>query len=350
VKVGIIGLPQSGKRTIFRALTGTRTVKAGEGTKKEEQPLVTVNVPDERVDYLSETFKPKKTVYAQVGYLLPLKTREEGLSLSEGESLAFSGVRTCDGLIQVIRNFQLFGGPTPIPEQDFFKLQSEMILADLMVTEKRIERVSGDAKKGREIDTTELSLLERCRDLLNQETPLRDDPEIAASSALRGFTFLSAKPLLLISNNSDEDEVPPRMPHIPQDLEIMVVRGKLEMEIAEMAPEEAEEFLSAFHIERSLLDSVIKRSLAVSNRISFFTIVENEVRSWTTTRGTCALDAADLIHSDMKKGFIRAEVLPYDELVRYGNFSEAKKDGHLRLEGKDYLVQDGDIIKFRFSV
>jgi hypothetical protein len=180
--------------------------------------------------------------------------------------------------------------------------------------------------------------------------PLRDDPEIATSSALKGFTFLSAKPLLLISNNSDDDEDPPSMPHLPQGLDIMVVRGKLEMEIAEMAPEEAEEFLSAFHIERSLLDRVIKRSLAVSNRISFFTIVENEVRSWITARGTCALDAADLIHSDMKKGFIKAEVLPYDELVTYGSFSDAKKDGHLRLEGKDYVVQDGDIIKFRFNL
>jgi ribosome-binding ATPase YchF (GTP1/OBG family) len=350
MKVGIIGLPQSGKRTIFRALTGTRAIKAGEETKKGEQSLVTVNVPDERVDYLSKTFQPKRTVYAQIEYLLPTRTREGDSFISHEESLPFSGVRTCDGLIQVVRNFQLFGGPTPIPEKDFFKLQSEMIQADLMVTEKRIERVSADAKKGREIDTTELSLLERCRDLLSREMRLRDDPEIATASALKGFTFLSAKPLLLISNNSDDDEEPPSMPDLPQGFEIMVVRGKLEMEIAEMTPEEAEEFLSAFHIERSLLDRVIKRSLAVSNRISFFTIVENEVRSWITARGTCALDAADLIHSDMKKGFIKAEVLPYDELLDYGSFSDAKKDGHLRLEGKDYVVQDGDIIKFRFNV
>jgi ribosome-binding ATPase YchF (GTP1/OBG family) len=350
MKVGIIGLPQSGKRTIFRALTGTRAIKAGEETKKGEQSLVTVNVPDERVDYLSKTFQPKRTVYAQIEYLLPTRTREGDSFISHEESLPFSGVRTCDGLIQVVRNFQLFGGPTPIPEEDFFKLQSEMIQADLMVTEKRIERVSADAKKGREIDTTELSLLERCRDLLSREMRLRDDPEIATASALKGFTFLSAKPLLLISNNSDDDEEPPSMPDLPQGFEIMVVRGKLEMEIAEMTPEEAEEFLSAFHIERSLLDRVIKRSLAVSNRISFFTIVENEVRSWITARGTCALDAADLIHSDMKKGFIKAEVLPYDELLDYGSFSDAKKDGHLRLEGKDYVVQDGDIIKFRFNV
>jgi len=350
MKVGLIGLPQSGKHTIFRALTGTRALKAGEETKKGEQSLVTVNVPDERVDYLSKIFQPKKTIYAQIGYLLPTKTREGDSAVSHEDSIAFSGVRTCDGLIQVVRNFQLFGGPTPVPEEDFFKLQSEMIQADLIVTEKRIERVSADAKKGREIDNTELSLLERCKDFLSREMPLREDPEIAASSALKGFTFLSAKPLLLISNNSDEDEDLPSMPHLPQNLEIMAVRGKLEMEIAEMAPKEAEEFLSAFHIERSLLDRVIKRSLAVSNRISFFTTVENEVRSWITAKGTCALDAADLIHSDMKKGFIKAEVLPYDELIKYGSFSDAKKDGHLRLEGKDYVVQDGDIIKFRFNV
>ncbi len=350
MKLGIVGLPQSGKRTIFRALTGTRAVKATERTKRADQPLVTVNVPDQRVDYLSKTFKPEKTIYSQIGYLLPARTGDLDSPSREKEDPFLSAVRTCDGLIQVVRNFQLFGGPAPTPEEDFFKLQSEILLSDLIVSEKRIERITADAKKGKEVDRKEPPLLERCRHLLTEEKPLRDDPEIATSPVLKGFTFLSAKPLLLISNNSDEDEDLPNMPHIPDNIEVMVVRGKLEMEIAEMAPEEAEEFLSAFHIEKSLLDRVIKRSLAVSNLISFFTIVENEVRSWTVAKGTSALEAADLIHSDMRKGFIRAEVLPYDQLVKYGNFSEAKKEGQLRLEGKDYVIQDGEIIKFRFSV
>jgi ribosome-binding ATPase YchF (GTP1/OBG family) len=350
MKLGIIGLPQSGRRTIFRALTGTRAVKATGRTERGDQPLVTVNVPDQRVDYLSKTFKPEKTIYSQIGYLLPGRAGDLDSPSREKEDLLLSAVRTCDGLIQVVRNFQVFGGPPPTPEEDFIKLQSEMLLGDLVVTEKRIERITLDAKKGKELDRKELALLETCRAILAEEKPLRDDTEIAASPVLKGFTFLSAKPLLLISNNSDEDEDPPIMPRIPDNIEIMVVRGKLEMEIAEMAPEEAEEFLSAFHIERSLLDRVIQRSLAVSNLISFFTIVENEVRSWTVAKGFSALEAADLIHSDMRKGFIRAEVLPYDQLVKYGNFSEAKKEGQLRLEGKDYVVQDGDIIKFRFSV
>jgi ribosome-binding ATPase YchF (GTP1/OBG family) len=186
--------------------------------------------------------------------------------------------------------------------------------------------------------------------MLSKEMPLRDNAELTGSPLLKGFTFLSAKPVLLICNNSDDDENPPKMPRIPENVEIMVVRGKLEMEIAEMGAEEAKEFLLAYNIEASLLARVIRRSLEIAHLVSFFTFVENEVRSWTVPRGTSALEAAGLIHSDMKKGFIRAEVLPYDELVKCGDFAEAKKDGRLRLEGKEYLVQDGDIIRFRFSV
>jgi len=350
MRLGIIGLPQSGKSTIFKALTGARGIKGKERTKRGDQLIATVNVPDERVDYLTELCKPKKTIYAQVEYLLPPKIIDSDHAKTEKENIIFNAVRTCDGLIHVVKNFQLFGGPLPTPEEDFFKMESEMILSDLMVAEKRIERIKSDENKGKDINIEELSLLKRCKDILSEDRPLRDDTEIATSALLKGFTFLSAKPMLVISNNSDEDEEPPKMPHIPNSIGVMVVRGKLEMEIEEMGPEEAKEFLSAFHIESSLLDRVIKRSFAVSNLISFFTVVENEVRSWTVTKGTSAIEAADLIHSDMKKGFIKAEVLAYDQLARYGNFSEPKKDGHLKLEGKEYQVQDGDIIRFRFSV
>jgi len=350
MRLGIIGLPQSGKLTIFKALTGARGIGSKERIKKVDQLVVTVDVPDERVDYLTKIHKPKKTIYAQVEYLLPPKIGDSDDGRREKEDVMFNAVRACDGLIHVVKNFQLFGGPPPAPEEDFLKLESEMILSDLLVAEKRIEKIKSDQKKGKEIAIQELRLLERCRDILSEETPLRDNIEITTSPLLRGFTLLSGKPVLVIINNSDEDEDPPKMPQIPKNSEVMVVRGKLEMEIGEMGTEDAKEFLSAFHIEGSLLDRVIKRSLAVSNLISFFTGAENEVRSWTVAKGTPALEAADLIHSDMKKGFIRAEVLPYDQLVRYGSYSEAKKDGHLRLEGKEYIVQDGDIIRFRFSV
>ncbi|MFW6148100.1 MAG: DUF933 domain-containing protein, partial [Thermodesulfobacteriota bacterium] len=185
---------------------------------------------------------------------------------------------------------------------------------------------------------------------LSQDIPLRNIPETAASPLLKGFTFLSAKPQLVIANNPDDDEKPPEMSKIPEGIKIMAVRGTLEMELAQMDPEDAEEFLSLYHVDQSLLDRVIKQCLATCNLISFFTLEGSEVRAWTIPAGTSALDAAEVIHSDMKKGFIRAEVLAYDQLMVSGSLANAKKDGHLRLEGKTYQVQDGDIIKFRFSI
>jgi len=350
MKLGIIGLPQSGKFTIYRALTGARGLSGLGRTKKGERLVGTVNVADERVDQLKAIFNPDKTVYAKVEYILPGTIADSDHGKREQENVMLTEVRTCDGLIHVIRNFQPYGGPPPTPEQDFFQLESEMILNDLMVAEKRIERIQLDMKKGREVSEDELTLLQRCRETLSQDCPLRNSPQIAASTLLKGFTFLSAKPQIIIANNSDEDEDLPEMPQMPRDIEIMVVRGKLEMEIAEMEPEEAEEFLSAFHVDRSLLDRVIKQCLAALHLISFFTVEGTEVRSWTIPQDTPAIDAAEFIHSDMKKGFIRAEVLAYEELMKYGNIGDAKKEGHLRLEGKTYQVQDGDIIKFRFSV
>jgi GTP-binding protein YchF len=350
MKLGIIGLPQSGKFTIYRALTGARGFSGSERTKKGDRLVGTVNVVDERVDHLKEIFNPDKTVYTKIEYILPGTIKDSDHAKREQENVMLTEVRTCDGLIHVIRNFQSYGGPPPTPEQDFFQLEGELILNDLMVVEKRIERIQSDGKKGRDVSQDELILLQRCRETLSQDRPLMDSPEITASPLLKGFTFLSAKPQMIIANNSDDDEELPEMSRIPKGREIMVVRGKLEMEIAEMEPEEAEEFLSAFHVDKSLVDRVIKQCLAALHLISFFTVEGTEVRSWTIPQDTTAIDAAEFIHSDMKKGFIRAEVLAYEELMKYGNIGDAKKEGHLRLEGKTYQVQDGDIIKFRFSV
>jgi ribosome-binding ATPase len=350
MKLGIIGLPQSGKFTIYRVLTGARGFSGSDRAKKGDRLVGTVNVVDERVDHLKKIFNPDKIVYTKIEYILPGTVTDSDHAKGEQENVMLTEVRTCDGLIHVIRNFQSYGSPPLTPEQDFFQLESDLILNDLMVVEKRIERIQTDGKKGREVSEDELILLQRCRELLSQDLPLIKSPGITASPLLRGFTFLSAKPQMIIINNSDDDEELPEMPRIPEGIEIMVVRGKLEMEIAEMEPGESEEFLSAFHVDRSLVDRVIKQCLATLHLISFFTIEGAEVRSWTIPQGTTAIDAAESIHSDMKKGFIRAEVLAYEQLMRYGSIAEAKKDGHLRLEGKTYQVQDGDIIKFRFSV
>jgi ribosome-binding ATPase YchF (GTP1/OBG family) len=225
-----------------------------------------------------------------------------------------------------------------------------MIFADLVVVEKRIERLDLDKKRGKEISAEERTLLEACLQMLEAQRPLRDDPEIATAHLLKGYALLSAKPFLIIFNNDDEDENPPPWEEPPKRFNSCVVRGKLEMELADLTPEEAAEFMTAYHVKSSAMDRVIQHSCSVLALIAFFTVVHKEVRSWMVPHGTTALDAAEVIHSDMKRGFIRAEVLAYDDLLAAGTYPQAKKEGKVRLEGKTYIVQDGDIMTFRFGV
>ncbi|MEE9610819.1 MAG: DUF933 domain-containing protein [Desulfatiglandales bacterium] len=348
MKLGITGLPQSGKSTIFAALTGARGEDKYQKSTRTDQRVGTVWVADERVDFLTEIYKPKKTTYAQVEYLLPSEISTG--TPSKAENAIWNQLRVCDALIHVIRNFQSPGGIASSPENDFWRLEEEMILNDLVVVEKRIERIELDTKRGQKPDQEEYSLIKSCSEFLENNQPLRIRPELASAPVLKGFTFLSAKPQLVIINNADEDESLPGWQSKPELLEMLVVRGSLEMEINAMPPEEAEEFLVAYHIEKSALDRVIKSSYTLLNLISFFTVLNEEVRAWTITKGTPALEAAGTVHSDMKKGFIRAEVLPFEHLEEFGSFQEAKKAGHVHLEGKEYAVQDGDIINFRFNI
>jgi GTP-binding protein YchF len=344
MKLGIIGLERSGKSTLFEALTGQ---VADEGLKRDDR-IGTVRVPDPRVDVLSEMYHPQKTIYAQVGYFLPART-EGGQDKKKGADV-WNRVRDCDALIHVVRNFGGYGFETPSPADDFSALNQELILGDLLVVEKRLERLEMDQKRGKKSNPEELSLLTRCREQLEAEAPLRRIPELAGAPLLRGFTFLSAKPMLVLYNNEDEDDVLPVAQDLPPDEACMAVRGKLEQELAQMDAEEAEVFLAEFHISASAMDRVIKRSYALLGLISFFTVGEDEVRAWTIKKETPALDAAEVIHSDIKKGFIRAEVLAYEDLTAAGSYAEARKKGTVRLEGKTYEVKDGDIINFRFNV
>ncbi|MBW1765876.1 MAG: redox-regulated ATPase YchF [Deltaproteobacteria bacterium] len=348
MKLGIIGLPQSGKSTIFAALTGARGEDKPRKASRTDRMIGTVRVVDERVDFLTEVYKPKKTTYARVEYFLPSEIATG--TMSKSENAIWNQIRICDALIHVIRNFQAPGEIAPTPEADFRHLEEEMILNDLVVVEKRIERIEKESKRGNKPDEEEYSLIKSCRELLENSQPLRVRPELASAPALKGFTFLSAKPRLVIINNDDEDESLPGWKLKPEAFETMVVRGRLEMDIASMSPEEAEEFLEEYHIEQSALDRVIKTSYSLLNLISFFTVLNQEVRAWTITRGTPAIEAAGAVHSDMQKGFIRAEVLSFEHLKTYGSFQEAKKAGYVRLEGKGHTVQDGEIINFRFNI
>lgn len=347
IKLGIIGLPRSGKSTIFRALTGDSGDTETSHLRRMDQ-IGVVSVPDERVDILSSMYRPKKTTYAQIEYLLPAPTIIKRASHSEDETWKLA--KHCDALIHVVRNFQESAGDIPRSRDDFQKLEEELILADFMIVEKRLERIESDRKKGRKIDEDEYALLRSSLGVLEAGNPLRDNPELACSPLLRGYTFLSAKPVLVLFNNHDEDDAFPDWVKTGKKMNAMVVRGALEMELATMSPEDAAEFLGAYDIRTTVRHRVIQRSYELLGLISFFTVVEDEVKAWTVKKGTIALDAADIIHSDMKKGFIRAEVVAYGDLIQSGSYQEAKKGGLVRLEGKEYLVADGDIIHFRFNV
>jgi GTP-binding protein YchF len=343
MKLGIIGLPGSGKATIFEALT--QNVAAG---PKGETRIGTVRVPDKRLDVLNEMYKREKVIYAQVEYLLP--GMPEHKRQSGRDQLIWTQVRDCDALIHAIRNFKVYGLEDPSPYADFHELDQELILADLVVIEKRLERLELDKKRGKKADAEELSLLNDCLKDLENEIPLRKFSDLASAQNLRGYAFLSAKPMLVLFNNEDDDDTLPEVEALTSSENCLIIRGKLEQELAQMSEQEASEFLTEFNITASAMDRVIKRSYELLGLITFFTIGDKEVRAWTVKQGTCAIDAAEAIHTDMKKGFIRAEVLSYEDLMSAGSYQAAKKKGTLRLEGKTYPVNDGDILYIRFNV
>lgn len=345
MKLGIVGLPGAGKSTIFQTLTRSKPDYWAKGG-----PLIeTVRVPDERVDALVKLIRPQKTVYAHLEYVLPHGPEAYGRE-GKGQDTLWNDIRPCDALIHVVRNFHQPGDEAPHPRDDWLRFESDMIFADLVVVEKRIERIHLDKKRGKKIGDEEQTLMEECLKVLEDGRSLRDRPELAFAPMLKGYTLLSAKPVLTVFNNDDEDENCPVWEDSSALSNALVVRGKLEMELAELSAEEAAEFMTAYNVKTSAMDRVIRHSCNLLGLISFFTVVHDEVRSWLIPQDTAALDAAGVIHSDMQKGFIRAEVLAYDDLIDAGTYHQAKKDAKVRLEGKDYVVRDGDVVYFRFNV
>jgi len=336
MKLGIIGLPLSGRSTTFDALTG----QDGESAAHGEDRLAVVRVPDERVDRLSRMFDPEKTIYAQVEYFLA------GPGSQKKEANPWLPVKDCDALILVVRNH----GPDRRPLADFHAVNQELILSDLVQVEKRLERIEQDQRRGKKINAEEQTLLTGCRSLLESETPLRRRPELADAKPLRGFALLTAKPLLVVFNNEESDLQLPEVGELGTLETLLTLRAKIEQELARMRPEEASEFLKAYKIGDSAMDRMIRLSYEVMGLMSFFTVGDDEVRAWTIRRGTPAVEAAGAVHSDMQKGFIRAEVIAYEDLMAAGSTAEARRRGTFRLEGKTYEVRDGDIINFRFNV
>jgi ribosome-binding ATPase len=340
MKLGIIGKPNSGRTTVFETLTRNFITP----DKIAENHIGMVKVPDNRLDVLIDMHKPKKETYAQVAYFLPGKLEQSK------DIFTLNQLRECDAYLLVLRNYVGSGLDDPQPYQDFISLEQDMILADMAVVEKRVETLRTEKQRGKKVNPEELTIMESALAILENEKPLRSDKNLASQQLIRGFTLVSAKPMLVLFNNTDDDDVLPEVTDLTSNEDCLVIRGKLEQELAQMSAEDAADFLAEYQITESAMDRVIRRSYQRLGLISFFTIGEDEVKAWTIKDSTIALDAAGEIHSDIQRGFIRAEVIHYDDLMEAGDIQNARKKGTLRLEGKTYPVKDGDIINFRFNV
>ncbi len=344
MKLGIIGLPQSGKSTVFRAITGEfASHEDSSGLWRQ----AVVKVPDERLLKLQEIFNSAKVVPAQVEYIdVAFDLREREGRQKELERL-LTALRPVDALLLVVRNFELAGLP-PEPQKELDQLHEELIFSDLVIVERRLERLEKEVKKGKQPKEGELELLYRAKELLEQGQPLRADEQLRQSPLLKGYAFLSIKPLLVVINSGEDVECP-RL-DLPPGTEAVELKGRLEADLLELDPEEAAVFREEWGLAEAALPRLIRKSFAILDLICFLTGGEKEARAWPIPRGTTAQKAAGVIHSDIERGFIRAEVIAFDELVALGSYQKAQKAGKVRLEGKDYVVQDGDVIIFRFKV
>jgi ribosome-binding ATPase len=341
-RVGLLGLPRSGKSTVFEILLQGAGA-AATGAHGREQVGV-VRVPDERVDRLAALYKPKKITYAQVQFVDTAATVSGGTKPSRGEDL-FSSVRNCDALAAVVADFE----PAADPGRDLRELEAELVLNDLALVETRMERLEKELRVGKREGEREHALLARCKQSLEAERPLRAETfDAAEEKMLRGFQFLTRKPLLVIDNQGEGTG------HAPagaagEGREAVVLKALLEREVLALPPAERDSFRAELSIGEDGLSLVIQACYRVLGLISFLTVGEDEVRAWTVRRGDTAVDAAGEIHSDLAKGFIRAEVTPWEKLLEAGSEAKARERNWQRLEGKGYVVQDGDILSIRFN-
>ena len=360
LRAGLIGFPASGKTALFQLLTSAREAPRTGG--KADANVGVSRVPDERLDALTALFNPRKHVPATVEFADIAGVG--GAKTGAAALLDVAPFRNADALLHVVRMFRDPSVPHPSgsidPARDVRAMEDEIVLADLGVVERRLERLEKDLKKGGSAELKkEHEILVRCREALEQGTPLRA-LSLAPDDAkrLRGFQFLSAKPLLIVLN-LDEADLPKadeavKLAGIQSFLAGAATRAvpicaKIELEIAQLEPEDAAAFMADLGLHESGLDRVIRASYDLLGYISFFTVGEDENRAWSIPRNTPAVVAAGEIHTDISRGFIRAEVVRYEHLLARKTLAACREHGELRLEGKEYIVQDGDVINFRHA-
>jgi GTP-binding protein YchF len=367
MKVGIIGLPQSGKTSLYNALT--RSEVAVNRFDAGEVHVGVIPVPDARFDYAVSVCHPKKATPATIELTEGGARIERAERQGQGDKFGtdfFANVRNMDALLLVVRAFDAPNVPTPPegiqPLRDAEKILEELLLADLTVIEARLERLEKARLQKRETPTeaAEHQVLEKLHAALDALQPVRSVPLTEDEQrSIRSFAFVSGKPLILVANIGEEEVgeaqpaaiTPLAETAAANGLPLMTLCAKVEMEVAQMAPEEERDFLDAMGIPESARDRLIRASYAALGLISFFTVGEDEVRAWTITRGTQAVGAAEKIHSDLARGFIRAELMSFPDFEASGGcWDEARASGKMRLEGKEYVVKDGDILHVRFKI
>jgi GTP-binding protein YchF len=360
MQVTIVGLPGSGKTTVFNALTGGHAETGFSGGRAAPNVGV-VKVPDERLDHLTALFHPRKTTPADVTYVdvaIPAGAAREGTIAAD----VLAQIRNADALLHVARAFEAGGADAPDAWRDVAELDTEFTVADLDVIEKRLEKLRTSGRHGtaaeREANVQEEELLARLEPDLSRGQPLRalnlsEDDE----RRLRGYRFLTQKPVLVVLSIDEAQlaqaaalEVDGRARYTQPESDVVALAGKIEAELAELSTDDAALFMEDLGISEPSRGRVIRLTYALLGLFSFFTAGEDECRAWTLKRGASAVDAAAAIHSDLARGFIRAEVISYPDLTACGSTAEARKRGLLRSEGKTYQVRDGDVIEVLFNV
>lgn len=336
MKTAIFGLAGSGKTELFQALTGPRTTL-------NERAMI--KVPEPRLEPLTRYFHPKKISHTEIEYL---DIRGGGGKSSSLSQRALNEIRPYDCLLAVLDNFSGLADP----EDQRKTIETDLVIADLAVLEKRLEKIEQDKKKAKHLhDPQEEQLLLQAQSRLEQESPLRRDSDLSLAPELKGFCFLSAKPILYVWNCDEQKLGTGVLPAAQSSEAHLEISASLEKELAELDdPGEQLAFLQDLGLQESALNRIISKTYALLGLITFLTGGEKEVRSWPLRRGAKAPEAAGVIHSDLQKGFIRAEVLAWSDFENLRDFKKAKEKGLLRLEGREYTVKDGDIITFRFNV
>jgi len=352
MKIGIIGFARSGKTTIFNALSGAHAAVGAFGSR--DANVAVIKVPDERINKLAGIYKPKKISYAEIQFL-DVAPNETGGEQKAIDNAALILLKNTDALVHVVRAFQneevMHPAGAVDPLRDAKALEEELRLADFIVADKRVERIEKEQRKGLELD-----VLKRCREQLEAGKSLRN-LELSAQELqeVMGFGFLSLKPLMLLGNYGEESIGQPDPSGLTgyareASQTLIELCGKLELEVAELPEEERQAFRDDLGLGEESRTRFIHAAYDMLGLMSFLTAGDPEVHAWTIEKGTRAVDAAGVIHSDIQRGFIRAEVVGYDDFMAAGSMAKAKEQGHVRLEGKEYIVRDGDIILFRFNV